>query len=209
MMPECECSVVWTSAVPEAPIASNDMEDLGQTSKKAAYKHPPLRVQDLTEAEQQRPAYALRGLLHKRACELERECYVDPANPEEIHETRFYLLQRECCGERCRHCPYDYVNVPKVLPSCSGMIWAVFVCVCVGVELALSCLTVQLTTNLSFGPGVVVLVCLLAIVCVCVCVCVCVAVGEGDLSPPRPCHRSPGRRGTRQPGAMLPLFWAT
>jgi hypothetical protein len=27
--------------------------------------------------------------------------------------TREFLLKRGCCcGSRCRHCPYDYVNVP-------------------------------------------------------------------------------------------------
>jgi len=28
--------------------------------------------------------------------------------------TKHFLLKRGyCCGNRCRHCPYDYVNVPK------------------------------------------------------------------------------------------------
>ncbi|MBA2248636.1 MAG: hypothetical protein H0W12_00425 [Chitinophagaceae bacterium] len=29
--------------------------------------------------------------------------------------TQKYLLQRgECCGNGCRHCPFDYINVPAV-----------------------------------------------------------------------------------------------
>ena len=29
--------------------------------------------------------------------------------------TEKYHLQRgECCGNRCKHCPYNYVNVPAV-----------------------------------------------------------------------------------------------
>lgn len=29
--------------------------------------------------------------------------------------TEHFLLKRGyCCGNRCRHCPYDYVNVPTL-----------------------------------------------------------------------------------------------
>lgn len=27
--------------------------------------------------------------------------------------TKKYLLQRDCCGNGCKHCPYDYANVPE------------------------------------------------------------------------------------------------
>jgi len=28
--------------------------------------------------------------------------------------TKHFLLKRGyCCGNRCRHCPYDYINVPE------------------------------------------------------------------------------------------------
>lgn len=30
--------------------------------------------------------------------------------------TEAYLLSRgDCCGNGCRHCPYDYINVPNDL----------------------------------------------------------------------------------------------
>lgn len=29
--------------------------------------------------------------------------------------TAHFLLKRGyCCGNRCRHCPYDYINVPDL-----------------------------------------------------------------------------------------------
>ncbi len=26
---------------------------------------------------------------------------------------RYHLKRGQCCGNRCRHCPYDHVAVPK------------------------------------------------------------------------------------------------
>ena len=25
----------------------------------------------------------------------------------------FHLKRGECCGSKCKHCPFDYINVPK------------------------------------------------------------------------------------------------
>eukprot|EP01065_Artemidia_motanka_P037002 TRINITY_DN45131_c0_g1_i1.p1 TRINITY_DN45131_c0_g1~~TRINITY_DN45131_c0_g1_i1.p1 ORF type:complete len:246 (+),score=63.48 TRINITY_DN45131_c0_g1_i1:56-739(+) len=92
-------------------MAATDIEEL------AAEKPPPpsgpLAVVDMvSEEERQLPAYALRGRLHKLCVAEGLQHYKDPVTGEAIYST-VYLNQRPCCGESCRHCPYNYVNVPK------------------------------------------------------------------------------------------------
>ena len=30
-----------------------------------------------------------------------------------VFKERFHLARGTCCGNRCRHCPFDYVNVEE------------------------------------------------------------------------------------------------
>ena len=70
----------------------------------------------LQEAESKLPPYAQRGKLHRVACSEKLEGYIDPISKEVI-PSRLFLEQRPCCGEKCRHCPYNYENVAKISPS--------------------------------------------------------------------------------------------
>eukprot|EP01062_Namystynia_karyoxenos_P056398 TRINITY_DN47351_c0_g1_i1.p1 TRINITY_DN47351_c0_g1~~TRINITY_DN47351_c0_g1_i1.p1 ORF type:complete len:307 (+),score=71.02 TRINITY_DN47351_c0_g1_i1:97-921(+) len=72
---------------------------------------PIARVCDLEDSHRQLPSYALRGKLHRLCIDRELEHYEDPITREEIRSV-VYLKRRPCCGETCRHCPYNYVNVP-------------------------------------------------------------------------------------------------
>ncbi|CAF3360703.1 unnamed protein product [Rotaria socialis] len=49
--------------------------------------------------------------LHRQACLNHRSFYTDPTTKLQVL-TRYAHLQRgNCCGNRCRHCPYGHINV--------------------------------------------------------------------------------------------------
>ncbi|KAJ8608521.1 hypothetical protein CTAYLR_005738 [Chrysophaeum taylorii] len=51
--------------------------------------------------------------LHEVACANGEETYIDPKSGLTVF-TEFAHLQRgSCCGSRCRHCPYNHVNVRR------------------------------------------------------------------------------------------------
>lgn len=53
--------------------------------------------------------------LHDEACALHRETYIDPHTGYTVL-TRYAHEQRgTCCGNACRHCPYDWKNVRGLL----------------------------------------------------------------------------------------------
>ena len=66
----------------------------------------------LTAEEKALPAYAQRRRLHLAAGRHGLQGYVDPVTGEVVASEGFLRL-RECCGEKCRHCPYNYCNVPR------------------------------------------------------------------------------------------------
>ena len=50
---------------------------------------------------------------HDHACARGDTGYLDPTTGLFVF-TRDHLVQRGwCCGNRCRHCPYDHVNVTR------------------------------------------------------------------------------------------------
>lgn len=50
---------------------------------------------------------------HQEACTNGWPMYKDPVSGYSVM-TRDYLLSRKkCCGSRCRHCPYNHINVKK------------------------------------------------------------------------------------------------
>jgi hypothetical protein len=47
-------------------------------------------------------------IAHVKAVEARKLEYVDPHDKKSVHKTvSFHLHQRKCCGEGCRHCPYE------------------------------------------------------------------------------------------------------
>ena len=50
--------------------------------------------------------------LHKEACDNSQNSYIDPTTGYNVL-TSYFLLKRKCCGNKCRHCPWNHVNVKK------------------------------------------------------------------------------------------------
>ena len=51
--------------------------------------------------------------LHRKACEEKKDTYVDPHTGYLVFTSYAHLKRGSCCGSKCRHCPYNHVNVPK------------------------------------------------------------------------------------------------
>ncbi|MCF8197071.1 MAG: hypothetical protein K9J38_13805 [Polynucleobacter sp.] len=51
--------------------------------------------------------------LHQQACDRAEDTYVDPATGYLVLTSQAHLKRGNCCGNRCRHCPFEYINVPK------------------------------------------------------------------------------------------------
>jgi len=51
--------------------------------------------------------------LHHLACEKGEDAYIDPTSGYQVLTSQAHLKRGTCCGNRCRHCPFEYANVPK------------------------------------------------------------------------------------------------
>ncbi len=49
--------------------------------------------------------------LHDFACKEGRDTYVDPISGLHVMTRNALLKQGSCCGNDCRHCPYEHINV--------------------------------------------------------------------------------------------------
>jgi hypothetical protein len=50
--------------------------------------------------------------IHRKACEMKQRFYIDPATGYKVFTAYCHLERGKCCGSKCRHCPYNHVNVP-------------------------------------------------------------------------------------------------
>ena len=41
------------------------------------------------------------------------DTYIDPASGYQVLTSQAHLKRGTCCGNVCRHCPFEYINVPK------------------------------------------------------------------------------------------------
>ena len=73
-------------------------------------------IEDLVDG-QDKATYAL---LHRVACERNCDQYVDPATGYKVW-TAHFLGTRSCCGNRCRHCPWDHKNVKSKGKASTGV----------------------------------------------------------------------------------------
>ncbi|XP_078075469.1 uncharacterized protein C1orf53 homolog [Mustelus asterias] len=48
---------------------------------------------------------------HRQACKAGQQTYVDPESGYLVLTRLAHLQRGECCGQACRHCPYNQVNV--------------------------------------------------------------------------------------------------
>ena len=49
--------------------------------------------------------------LHDLACKEGRDTYVDTISGFHVMTRNALLKQGSCCGNGCRHCPYEHINV--------------------------------------------------------------------------------------------------
>jgi hypothetical protein len=50
--------------------------------------------------------------LHEEACKNNKNTYLDPYTGYKVM-TRYFLEKNKCCGNKCRHCPWNHINVKK------------------------------------------------------------------------------------------------
>jgi Family of unknown function (DUF5522) len=55
--------------------------------------------------------------LHQKACDLEQDTYIDPESGYMVLTSKAHLKRGVCCGNVCRHCPFNYQNVPGIKSS--------------------------------------------------------------------------------------------
>jgi hypothetical protein len=52
-------------------------------------------------------------VLHRSACELKQSTYIDPATGYKVFTAFAHEKRGKCCGNKCRHCPFNHINVPS------------------------------------------------------------------------------------------------
>ena len=50
--------------------------------------------------------------IHDEACKNEKNSYIDPLTGYTVM-TKYFLEKRKCCGNKCRHCPWNHINVKE------------------------------------------------------------------------------------------------
>lgn len=51
--------------------------------------------------------------LHYLACEKAEDTYIDPVSGYLVLTSQAHLKRGSCCGNSCRHCPFERINVLK------------------------------------------------------------------------------------------------
>ena len=51
--------------------------------------------------------------LHRQACENGQDTYIDPESGYHVLTSNAHLKRGNCCGNSCRHCPFEDINVAK------------------------------------------------------------------------------------------------
>jgi hypothetical protein len=49
--------------------------------------------------------------LHSVACLNKQNSYIDPKSGYTVFTSHFHQKRGVCCGNKCRHCPFDHINV--------------------------------------------------------------------------------------------------
>ena len=57
--------------------------------------------------------------LHLEACANKKDTYIDPPTGYMVLTEYAHLKRGKCCGNACRHCPYNHANVRTGKKKCS------------------------------------------------------------------------------------------
>lgn len=49
--------------------------------------------------------------LHNLACINQEDTYIDPSTGFKVFTSHYLKKKKKCCGNKCRHCPWNHVNV--------------------------------------------------------------------------------------------------
>jgi len=52
--------------------------------------------------------------LHNLACKNNQNSYIDPKTGFFVFTENFHRNRGKCCGNKCRHCPYNWENVKTI-----------------------------------------------------------------------------------------------
>jgi hypothetical protein len=59
---------------------------------------------------------------HDDAVKLGKEVYVDPTTGYQVFTSISLMKKGYCCGNVCRHCPFNYENVGKTKPEMKAIV---------------------------------------------------------------------------------------
>ncbi|KAI9294987.1 hypothetical protein K502DRAFT_365355 [Neoconidiobolus thromboides FSU 785] len=51
--------------------------------------------------------------VYSKAIKQNKDYYKDPETGYLVFTDLYHLKRGNCCGNRCRHCPFNYINVKK------------------------------------------------------------------------------------------------
>jgi Family of unknown function (DUF5522) len=54
--------------------------------------------------------------IHQDAVKKNQQTYIDPSTGYTVFTELAHLKRGFCCGNKCRHCPYNHQNVVKPSP---------------------------------------------------------------------------------------------
>ena len=77
------------------------MSNLKKGCSSCADSTPKTNLEDAIEIES----------LQLAACKSTLKFYIDPKSGYKVMTEWCHLERGSCCGSKCRHCPYGYINV--------------------------------------------------------------------------------------------------
>lgn len=115
-------SIAWKISVARFIKMSEFCTDTEQQSQSKTVTCSTLNINRSTHVEQQRNANRSKSQynfnsdvsiedLHRYACERGDLTYIDPPTGYTVLTQLAHVKRGKCCGNACRHCPFDHCNV--------------------------------------------------------------------------------------------------
>lgn len=111
IVPEYESAPLCTDVASSGLVCNAFVQGRGQMcyTKDETSRHNDL----VGQASHSQPVPGSIEDLHKKACLEGGMFYVDPESGYNVMTEVAHLKRGKCCGNTCRHCPFDHVNVKK------------------------------------------------------------------------------------------------
>ncbi|KAF9165297.1 hypothetical protein DFQ26_000345 [Actinomortierella ambigua] len=101
-----------------SPSLQNDQHSSSSSSNGQVTIHPKKTAASSPSATEQQPPKTPADLekerwqeAHRIACEGNHKFYTDPKTGYSVMTELLHRDREYCCGNACRHCPYEYQNV--------------------------------------------------------------------------------------------------